>query len=75
MASIIIPGGDDVKEPESWARLTYLTNEQYEILRPNMAMKFPFELDVFQKQAVMRLERRECVFVAGKITFILYSSI
>ena len=28
-------------------------------------MKFPFELDSFQKQAVMRLERRECVFVAA----------
>jgi hypothetical protein len=75
VAGIIIPGGDDVKEPESWARLTYLTNEQYEILRPNMAMKFPFELDVFQKQAVMRLERRECVFVAGKIIVILYTYI
>ena len=30
-----------------------------------MAMTFPFELDFFQKQAVMRLERRECVFVAA----------
>lgn len=28
-------------------------------------MKFPFELDYFQRQAVMRLERRECVFVAA----------
>ena len=28
-------------------------------------MQFPFELDTFQKQAVMRLERRECVFVAA----------
>ena len=28
-------------------------------------MQFPFELDSFQKQAVMRLERRECVFVAA----------
>ena len=55
-----------MKEPDSWAVLTHLSNEQYEILRPNMAMKFPFELDVFQKQAVMRLERRECVFVAGE---------
>ena len=61
-----------MKEPESWAVLTHLSNEQYEILRPKMAMKFPFELDVFQKQAVMRLERRECVFVAGKLTVILY---
>ena len=26
--------------------------------RPKMALEFPFELDRFQKQAVMRLERR-----------------
>ena len=33
-----------------------------------MAMKYPFELDFFQRQAVMRLERKECVFVAGTCT-------
>jgi len=30
-----------------------------------MAMRYPFELDDFQKQAVMRLERRESVFVGA----------
>ena len=30
-----------------------------------MVMSFPFELDPFQKQAVMRLERRENVFVSA----------
>jgi antiviral helicase SKI2 len=51
--------------PTSWAVMTYLPDSEFEILRPKMAMQFPFELDVFQKQAVMRLERRECVFVAA----------
>jgi len=32
---------------------------------PNMAKKYPFELDKFQKQAVLRLERSESVFVAA----------
>ena len=30
-----------------------------------MAMRFTYELDFFQKQAVMRLERGDCVFVAA----------
>jgi antiviral helicase SKI2 len=32
---------------------------------PNPAHTFPFELDGFQKQAIARLERRECVFIAA----------
>uniref|UniRef100_A0A3Q1HQ42 SKI2 homolog, superkiller viralicidic activity 2-like n=1 Tax=Anabas testudineus TaxID=64144 RepID=A0A3Q1HQ42_ANATE len=32
---------------------------------PNPAFKWPFELDVFQKQAVLRLEAHESVFVAA----------
>jgi antiviral helicase SKI2 len=34
-------------------------------LVPNPAHTFPFELDGFQKQAIARLERRECVFIAA----------
>ena len=46
--------------------ITKLLDETYfEEIRPTMALKFPFELDGFQKQAIMRLERRECVFVAA----------
>ncbi len=30
-----------------------------------MAYQWPFELDTFQKQAVLRLERGESVFVAA----------
>ena len=33
--------------------------------RPRLVMNFPFELDHFQKQAIMRLERRENVFVGA----------
>ncbi|OQV16164.1 Helicase SKI2W [Hypsibius exemplaris] len=32
---------------------------------PNMAHKYPFELDTFQKQAVLHLENHESVFVAA----------
>uniref|UniRef100_UPI0037E9738F superkiller complex protein 2 n=1 Tax=Semicossyphus pulcher TaxID=241346 RepID=UPI0037E9738F len=32
---------------------------------PNPAFKWPFELDVFQKQAVLRLEAHDSVFVAA----------
>uniref|UniRef100_A0A674BII8 SKI2 subunit of superkiller complex n=1 Tax=Salmo trutta TaxID=8032 RepID=A0A674BII8_SALTR len=32
---------------------------------PNPAFKYPFELDVFQKQAVLRLEAHDSVFVAA----------
>ena len=49
----------------SWASTAYLSNIEYEALRPLMALQYPFELDTFQKQAIMRLERRECVFVAA----------
>ncbi|XP_059165640.1 superkiller complex protein 2-like [Physella acuta] len=32
---------------------------------PVMAYEFPFELDIFQKQAILRLENHESVFVAA----------
>jgi len=32
---------------------------------PNMAHKFPFELDTFQKQAIIHLENNDSVFVAA----------
>ncbi|RYH13549.1 DEAD/DEAH box helicase [archaeon] len=50
---------------QSWAVTDPLPPEGFEKLRPNMALEYPFELDVFQKQAVMRLERHEHVFVAA----------
>lgn len=32
---------------------------------PNPACTYPFELDIFQKQAILHLEKRNCVFVAA----------
>eukprot|EP00877_Chromochloris_zofingiensis_P011877 jgi/Chrzof1/6943/Cz02g04140.t1 len=37
----------------------------YDALKPNMALTFPFELDVFQKEAVCHLEAGHSVFVAA----------
>ena len=48
-----------------WASQEKLSNAEYDTLRPRMALSFTFELDEFQKQSVMRLERRECVFVSA----------
>ncbi|KAJ1362972.1 hypothetical protein KIN20_022713 [Parelaphostrongylus tenuis] len=40
-------------------------SQEYESLLPNMAKKYPFELDLFQKAAVVYMERGESVFVAA----------
>ncbi|XP_037087754.1 helicase SKI2W-like isoform X2 [Pollicipes pollicipes] len=52
--------------------------DDFHRLVPNMAHKFPYELDTFQKQAVLHLERAESVFVAahtsaGKTTVAEYA--
>eukprot|EP01039_Chlorochromonas_danica_P001444 gene1444-1569_t len=49
----------------AWAETTPLPPAEFEALRPRLALTYPFELDTFQKQAVMRLERHEHVFVAA----------
>jgi hypothetical protein len=36
----------------------------YERLRPRMARRFPFELDVFQKEAVLHMEQASCSCLA-----------
>lgn len=56
------------KTRKSWAVTDYipLTNSSdFHTLLPNPALTFPFELDDFQKQAILRLERSECVFLAA----------
>ena len=53
---------------KSWAVTEYIpitTESDFHTLLPNPALAFPFELDDFQKQAVLRLERSECVFLAA----------
>nr|CRZ25050.1 BMA-SKIH-2 [Brugia malayi] len=39
--------------------------DEYEVLKSNMARKYPFELDPFQQQAVVCLDRGDSVFVAA----------
>ena len=48
-----------------WAVMERLDVSNFRDLVPNMALEYPFELDTFQKEAVVHLERRECVFVAA----------
>ena len=51
---------------KSWAVTAELDiSDFYTRVVPNPAMKFPFELDTFQKQAVARLERNQCIFIAA----------
>jgi hypothetical protein len=49
----------------SWAVTSLLPLHDFHALVPNPAITYPFELDDFQKQAVARLERGECIFVAA----------
>ncbi|XP_031644401.1 helicase SKI2W-like isoform X2 [Oncorhynchus kisutch] len=60
------PTGDQ-EEKKRWAipiNITSPCDDFYKRI-PNPAFKYPFELDVFQKQAVLRLEAHESVFVAA----------
>ncbi|KAG7266167.1 hypothetical protein CRUP_012498, partial [Coryphaenoides rupestris] len=57
-------------EPESskkWAVPVDITSPCLDFYKrvPNLAFKWPFELDVFQKQAILHLEAHESVFVAA----------
>jgi len=58
----------NTKNRKSWAVTDYipLTDDaDFHTLCPNPALTFPFELDDFQKQAILRLEKRQCVFLAA----------
>lgn len=72
------PGQEDYKEMlvmetrakgdnRKWARLCSLANTEQEyqsfVLEP--AKEFPFELDLFQKQAILELENERSVFIAA----------
>ena len=50
-----------------WANTVLIPNikEQFPLLVPNPAISWNFELDDFQKQAIVRLEQHEHVFVAA----------
>jgi superfamily II DNA/RNA helicase len=65
-ASTTADMGDPTHRRRRWARTDRLPLHNFHTeLVPNMAMKYPFELDSFQKQAVIHLERGEFVFVAA----------
>ncbi|XP_035039239.1 helicase SKI2W [Hippoglossus stenolepis] len=55
------------EENKKWAIPVDITSpcEDFHKRIPNPAFKWPFELDVFQKQAVLRLEAHDSVFVAA----------
>ena len=50
-----------------WAHMIDVNQDfpEFNDLVPEMAMKYPFELDVFQKRAVYHLENSDSVFVAA----------
>lgn len=50
---------------KSWATTALLPIQDYHTWVPNPALEFPFTLDPFQQQAVVRLERNESIFVAA----------
>ena len=50
---------------KQWATTTLLPIDDINTWIPNPAMTFPFTLDGFQQQAIVRLERNESVFVAA----------
>lgn len=58
------PSGPTATE---WAEIVDVTQPMTDFHQkvPQMAFTWPFELDTFQKQAVLRLERNESVFVAA----------
>ncbi|KAG8005225.1 Helicase SKI2W, partial [Nibea albiflora] len=55
------------EENKKWAIPVNITSPCDDFYKriPNPAFKWPFELDVFQKQAVLRLEAHDSVFVAA----------
>ena len=67
----LLASGGDSSSPlssgprKSWAVTDLLPIKDFNALVPNPAIRYPFELDDFQKQAVARLERSECIFVAA----------
>jgi len=52
-------------EQDGWAVTSLLPIRDFHTLVPNPAITYNFELDDFQKQAIARLERGECIFVAA----------
>ena len=60
-------GSQVVKKAKEWAHVVDVNKkiENFDMLVPNPARVFPFELDIFQKEAVYHLEQGDSVFVAA----------
>lgn len=48
-----------------WATTERLDVSNFHQQLPNMAIRYPFELDTFQKEAILHLEKGESVFVSA----------
>ena len=48
-----------------WASSARIDTSNFHAQIPQMAIRYPFELDPFQKEAILHLERGESVFVAA----------
>ncbi|KAF0687455.1 Aste57867_20819 [Aphanomyces stellatus] len=48
-----------------WASQAEVDVSDFHTKIPDLALKFPFELDSFQKQAIVHLENHDCVFIAA----------
>ncbi|XP_061427572.1 superkiller complex protein 2-like [Lethenteron reissneri] len=65
--SPLVVAGGGKEEEERWAIPLDVSTPVPDFHKrvPNPAFKWPFELDTFQKQAILRLENHESVFVAA----------
>ncbi|XP_051949241.1 helicase SKI2W [Xyrauchen texanus] len=59
--------GEEKGDNKKWAIPVDITSPCNDFCKriPDPAFKYPFELDVFQKQAILRLEAHDSVFVAA----------
>lgn len=57
--------GKTSRDGDVWASNDTIDVSNFGELVPDMAIEYPFNLDIFQKRAVYRLERDENVFVAA----------
>lgn len=58
---------DVIVKNMEWAEMVDVTQPvvDFELLIPTPAHRYPFELDIFQKQAILKLEEHSHVFVAA----------
>lgn len=53
------------RKTKEWAVQLDMDMSEFNDLVPNMALRFPFDLDPFQKEAIYHVENGESVFVAA----------